>query len=99
MHFSDVALDPLDLCAFGVGAMSSKRRRPLRRKDELSGDLRMHELPRWSLPLPPDRQAELPFVYDPSHRAVIAPWPRGPVLSMADERRLYAVLDRIAALD
>jgi hypothetical protein len=81
--------------------MPSKRRRPLRTKDGFNRDidLRAHEVPCWSLPVPPEQRAEQPFVYDPVRRAVIAPWPRGPVLSMADERRLFAVFDRLAALD
>jgi hypothetical protein len=78
--------------------MAKPRRRPLRRKDDISSDLRLHEVPRWMLPLPPERRDALPFVFDPITRHIVAPWARGPT-SLADERRLYAALDRIAALD
>jgi hypothetical protein len=52
------------------------------------------------LPLPPERREQQPFVYDPDSGRIIAPWPKGSLsLSPADERRLDAVLDRIAQVD
>jgi hypothetical protein len=53
---------------------------------------------RHRIPLPPERRAEQPFVFDPRDGHVIAPWPKGK-LSAEDEQRLGAVIERIARIE
>lgn len=50
--------------------------------------------------MPPERRAELPFVFVPSTGHVFAPWSKATrVLSADDEDRLAQVIERISALD
>lgn len=48
-------------------------------------------------PLPPERRNEQPFIFIPSSRRIVAPWPRAS-LSKDDHARLDQVVARIASL-
>ena len=60
--------------------------------------MRFPDRGRHKIPLPIERQAEQPFAYDPASGRIVAPWPKGR-LSAADERRLDAVIERIAEIE
>jgi hypothetical protein len=59
---------------------------------------RRNERPREEAPLPPERLAEQPFVWDPFTSRLVAPWPRGTPLTVEEQHQLLALMARIDAL-
>ena len=54
--------------------------------------------PRTQAPLPAERLAEQPFVWNAFTSRVVAPWPRGTPLTIEEQSKLLAVLARVDEL-
>lgn len=66
----------------------------------MSRYIRTLERGRHTTPLPPERRAEQPFIFEPKSRSIIAPWARTEqALPSDDQARLEQVAKRIASLD
>jgi hypothetical protein len=68
-----------------------------RRRAGYTNKVRVNDVPRSALPLPPARWREQPFAYSPETGELVAPWPRGSI-EPEDEALLIAVLDQTAQL-
>jgi hypothetical protein len=60
--------------------------------------MRYSEAGRHRIALPPERQAEQPFVFNPADGRIVCPWPKGK-LSSTDQQRLDAVIDKLRRID
>ena len=67
-----------------------------RRRTGATRKVRITDPPRHPLPLPPERIAAQPMVFDGVDR-IIAPWPTHDAMTPEDQRRLLCVLDYVNA--